>query len=233
MPVLRIGEIWQDMADIMRVRMGLFFAVAAPFTLLVDMTMRLFGPAPPTSMAEVTSRSLFWLVVLPGLIGSLGQLAVAHLILRPHAAPRVALAAAIAIWPSYLAALLLSALPTGLGFLLLVLPGLYITARLFLILPLAFAGAETDPVSLLRQSWSMTAPAGWPLFGFFLLAVLGVFGFGLIASGVGGAIGTVLTLIGFAAAGQFAAGLVPALASTIVTIATATAACVIYRRLAR
>ncbi|WP_439532128.1 hypothetical protein [Polymorphobacter sp.] len=229
---LRIGEIWQGIVDLLRERMGLFFAVAAPFTLLVDMALRIFGPAPPATMADVTSRTLFWLIVLPGIIGSLAQLTIAGLILRPGATPRMALAAAFAVWPSYLAALMLSALPSGLGFLLLLLPGLYITARLFLIVPLALAGERTDPLSLIRTSWTMTAPAAWPLFGFFILGLVGLFGLGLIAGGVGGALGSVLTLIGLADAAQFAAGLVPALASTVVAIATAAAACVIYSRLA-
>jgi hypothetical protein len=229
---LPIGEVWQEIAATMRDRIGLFLAVAAPLTLLVEMALRTFGPAPPATVAEVSARSLFWLIVLPGIIASLAQLVVAHLVLRPQATPRLALSAALAVWPGYLAALMFSALPTGLGFLLLVLPGLYITARLFLLVPLACLAEPADPIGLLRQSWTMTRPVGWPLFGFFTLILLGVLGLGIVASGVGGAIGAVLTLIGFKAAGHFAAGLVPAFASTLVTIAMAIAACVIYRRLA-
>jgi hypothetical protein len=229
---LQIGEIWQEITAIMRDRIGLFVAVAAPLTLLVEMGLRIFGPAPPTTVAEVSARTLFWLIVLPGIIASLAQLIVAHLVLRPEAPPRLALSAAVAVWPSYLAALMFSAFPTGLGFLLLVLPGIYITARLFLLVPLAYLGERTDPIGLLRQSWAMTRPVGWPLFGFFTLIILGVLGLGVVASGVGGALGAVLTLIGFKAVGHFVAGLVPGLASTLVTIAMAIAACVVYRRLA-
>lgn len=232
MSPLRLSDIWQGTADLLRGRLGLFFAVAAPFTLLVEMALRIFGPTPPASTSEFTARTIFWLILLPGLIGSLAQLAIVHLLLRPGATARAALGAAFAIWPAYLAALMLSALPTGLGFLLLVLPGIYVTARLFLILPLAVITPRPEPVALLRASWQMTAPAAWTLFGFFLLALLGLFGFSLLANGVGAAIGSVFTLLGFAIVGSFAAGLVPAIASTFVTLASAGLASYLYSRLA-
>lgn len=231
MSSLRLSEIWQGTADLLRGRLSLFFAVAAPFTLLVEMTLRIFGPTPPATTADFTARTLFWLVLLPGIIGSLAQLAVAHLILRPGATPREALSAALAIWPVYLAALAFSALPTGLGFLLLVLPGLYVAARLFLMLPLAFATPQADPIGLIRASWQLTGSSAWTIFGFFVLALLGLFGLGLVASGVGAALGSVFTLLGFAAVGQFAAGLVPAAASTFVAIGSAGLSCYLYSRL--
>ena len=232
MPQLRITDIWQGMADLLRGRLALFFAVAAPFTLLVDMTLRIFGPVPPASASEFTARTLFWLVVLPGIIASLAQLAVAHLILRPLSTPRAALVAAIAVWPVYLAALMFSAIPTGLGFLLLVIPGIYITGRLFLVMPLAIAGTGLGPLGLLQASWAMTRPHGWTLLGFFLLALLGLFGLSLLSGGVGGALGSVFTLLGFADIGRFVAGLIPAIAATFVAIGTSAVACCLYARLA-
>ena len=231
MPPLRITDIWQGMADLVRGRLGLFFAVAAPFTLLVDMTLRIFGPTPPATTADFTSRTMLWLVVIPALIGSLAQLSIAHLILRPEAPPRAALAAAVAVWPGYLAALMFSAIPTGLGFLLLVLPGIYITGRLFLIVPLAIAAPRMDPVGLLRTSWAMTGPHGWTLLGFFLLALIGLFGLSLIASGVGGALGSVFTLLGLPEVGRFVAGLIPAVASAFVAIGSAGISSYLYKRL--
>jgi hypothetical protein len=229
---LRVSDIWQGTADLLRGRLGLLFAVAAPFTLLVEMALRIFGPAPPASTADFTSRTLFWLVLLPLLIGSVAQLAITHLILRPDSPPRAALAAAFSAWPVYLAALMISSLPTGLGFLLLVLPGIYVTARLFLILPLAIVTPGPEPLAILRASWQLTRPIGWPLFGFFLLAILGLFGLSLLSNGVGSALGAVFTLIGFAGAGSFLAGLVPAVVSTLVTVASAGLASYLYIRLA-
>lgn len=232
MPPLRVGEIWQGMTDPLRGRLSLFFAVAAPFTLLVDMALRIFGPPPPTSTDQVTGSTLLWLVVLPALIGSVAQLAVAHLILRPDQPPRTALAAAFAAWPLYIGALLLSALPTGVAVLAFVLPAIYVTGRLFLLIPLALSSKGRTPLDLLKESWSRTAPAAWPIFGFMLLAILAIFGLSLIAGGVGGALGAVFTLFGLAVVGKFAAGLVPAVAATFVAIGSAAFASYLHKRLA-
>ncbi len=231
MAPLRVAEIWAGMTAPLRGRISLLFAVAAPFTLLVDMGLRIFGPSPPASADDMNARVLLWLVMLPALIGSVAQLAVAHLLLRPEQPPRVALAAAFAVWPLYVATLLISAIPSGLALLLLVLPGIYVTSRLFLIVPLVIEARGQTPIELLRRSWALTAPASWTIFGFLLLAILALFGISLVAGGVGGAIGAVLTLFGLAALGKFAAGLVPAIAATFVAIGSAALASYLYQRL--
>lgn len=229
---IRASELWQGMIAPLSGRLSVLFAVAAPFTLLVDMTLRQFGPPQPTSADDFTAQSLFWLIVVPALIGSLGQLAVAHLLLRPATPPRAALAAAFAVWPAYLGALLLSAFPTGLAILAFVVPGIYVTGRFFLTVPLAVLGHSRSPVELLRESWQLTAPSAWPIFGFLLLAILAVFGLSLIASGVGGAIGSVLTLLGAETLAKFVASLVPAVAATFVAIGSAALSSHLYQRLA-
>jgi hypothetical protein len=213
-------------------RMSEMFAVAAPFTLLVDIALRIFGPAPPTSADDVVPTTLFWLVLVPTIVASLGQLAIVHLLLRPAQAPRAALAVAFVAWPGYLAALLLAAIPTGLATLLLVLPGLYVASRLLLLMPLAVMSPRGSPVALVKRSWELTRSAGWAIFGFFLMAILGVFGLSLIAGGVGSAVGSVFTLFGLAAVGKFAAGLVAAVASTFVSIGNAALSAYLYRSLA-
>lgn len=212
-------------------RLSEFFAIAAPFTLFVDIALRTFGPKPPTSADGITPTSLFWLVLLPTVIASIAQLAIVHLLLRPAVPPRAALAAAFAAWPGYLAALMLSAVPTGLAVLVFVIPGLYVASRLFLVLPLAVLSPGASPIAIVKRSWALTGPAAWPIFGFFLLAIVAVFGASLVAGGVGSAIGSAFALFGLAAVGKFAAGLVPAVAATFVTIGNAALASYLYRRL--
>jgi len=233
------------MADLVRGRLSLFFAVAAPFTLLVDMSLRVFGPTPPKTTADFTTSTLFWLVLLPGLIASLAQLSVAGLILRPQITPRTALAAALVVWPVYMAALILSSLPFSAGFVLLTLLGLppaiaisfplllgiYIFGRLLPIVAVAIMSPKTSPLAMLRTSWSLTQPNGWTLAGFMLPAILGIIGLSLIAGGVGSALGTVFTILGFAEVSRFAAGLIPAIASTFVAIGSAAIASLLYKKL--
>ncbi len=232
MSTVRFGGIWQGMTAPLGGRMSELFAVAAPFTLLVDIALRTFGPTPPADADGITAATLFWLVLVPTIIASFGQLAIVHLLLRPAMPPRAALAGALAAWPGYLAALLIAAIPTGLAMLLLVLPGLYVASRLLLVMPLAITSPRGSPLAMVRRSWELTRPAGWAIFGFFLLAILGIFGLSLIAGGVGSAIGSVLTLFGMAGVGKFAAGLVAAVASTFVSIGNAALAAYLDRSLA-
>lgn len=231
MPTIKTGEIWQATLATVRPQFWTLFAVAAPFTLLVDMIMALYGPAMPLTMAGFTPRVALLLVIIPGVIGAIAQLAVAHMVARPADLPRVALGAAFAALPAYVGALFLSAIPTGLAFLILVVPGLYITARLFLVIPVAVI-ERLGPVAIIRRSWTLTGPVGWTMLWLLVLALLSTIGIGVLASGVGSALASVLTIIGLKPVGVFLAALVGAFASTTISIAIAAAAALIYLRLA-
>ena len=104
---LTAGAIWTAMLERLRVDFWTMFALAAPFTLLVDMVLVQFGPPPPKTVAEFTPQVGLVLVFIPALIGAVAQLAVAHLVVRPEAGPRAALKTAFGVWPVFLAALML------------------------------------------------------------------------------------------------------------------------------
>jgi hypothetical protein len=227
---LRTGEIWQATLTVLRPSWWTLFAIAAPFTLFVDMVVTLYGPKPPTTMAEFAPRVVVLLIVVPGVIGAIAQLAVAHIIARPGETPRVALAAALAALPAYVGAVVLAAVPTGLGLLLLVVPGLYIAARLFLVVPIAVV-ERGGAVAILRRSWAMTRDVAWTLLLFIVLAVLFVVGLSVLASGVGAALASVLTVMGLQPVGAFVAALVTAVLATVASIAGAAASTVIYLKL--
>lgn len=227
---LKPGAIWRDSVAAMRPDFGTLFSLAAPFTLLVDMVTSLFGPAQPRTMAEFTPRTVFLLILLPGIIAAIAQLAVAHRIALPAAAPRRALATGFIALPAYAAALLLSAIPTGFGIICFVIPGLYITARLFVLVPVA-ACEQLGPIALLRRSWALTAGQGWAILWFIVLGLLFILGASLLAAGVGAALATVLMLIGAKAIAGFVAALVPAVLATGFSIAAAATQTIIYLKL--
>ncbi|MBC7519498.1 MAG: hypothetical protein H7268_00150 [Sandarakinorhabdus sp.] len=227
---LTAAGIWTAMLAELRANLWTLFAIAAPFTLLVDMVLAQFGPPQPKTMAEVTPQVALMLILVPALFGALAQLAVAHMTARPECSPRTALAAALAAWPMLVAAMLLSALPTGLGFLLLIVPGLYIAARLYLVAPIAVVERLT-PVAILRRSWAMTADSAWTILWFFVLTILFLLGASLLAGGVAAALASVLTLAGLKSVGVFVAALVSALLATLFSIASAVASTVIYLKL--
>jgi hypothetical protein len=207
------------------------FAIAAPFTLLVDMVLALYGPAQPQTMAELTPRAVLILLVIPALIAAIAQLAVAHLVVRPGEAPRTALSAAFAALPVYVGVLLATALPTGIGYLLLIVPGLYLSARLFLMVPAAVV-ERGGVMATIRRSWDLTADSAWAIALLLVLGILFIFGASVLATGLGAAIASVLTVMGLKSVGVFIAALFPALLATVVAIASATASAVTFRRLA-
>ncbi|MEY2884444.1 MAG: hypothetical protein RL490_2168 [Pseudomonadota bacterium] len=208
----------------------MLFAVAAPFTLLVDMIVQLYGPEQPRTMAGFTPAIALQLLVIPGLIGAIAQLAVAQLVAGPGVTARQALGTAFAVLPAYLSAVLISAFPTGIGFALLLVPGLYLLARLFVIVPVATV-ERLGPIAMLRRSWDLTTGHGGTLMLFLVLAILFILGASLLTGGVGAALGSLLTLLGLKAVGGFVAALVTAAISTLFSVASATAAAVVYLRL--
>jgi hypothetical protein len=224
------GAIWRDSVAALRLDFGTLFSLAAPFTLLIDMVTSLFGPPQPQTMADFTPRTVFLLILLPGIIAGIAQLAVAHRIALPAEAPRRALATGFVALPAYVAALLLSAIPTGIGIICFVIPGLYVTARLFVLVPVA-ACERLGAIALLRRSWALTAGQGWPILWFIVLGLLFILGASLLAAGVGSAFAAVLTLVGAKPVAGFVAALVPALLATGFSIAAAATQTIIYLKL--
>lgn len=229
-PHLKVGDLIQETLAAIRPDFWTFFAVAAPFTLLIDMVLSLYGPPQPRTIADLTPRIAVILVLIPGVIGAIAQLAIAHMVAQPGATPRAALGAALPALPVYIAALFLTAIPTGIGFLALVVPGVYLAARLFPVLPIAAVEAPSS-IAAIRRSWDLTAGHGWPIAAFIALAILFLLGASALGAGIGSALALLLTAAGLKVVGGFLAALVNAILATLFSIAGATAAAVIYRKL--
>jgi hypothetical protein len=129
---LAVSAIWDGMTSLLTADLSRLFFVAAPFTLLVAVAVQLFGPPAPVSVTDLTTSQAIWRLLVPSLLSALAQLAISHLVLHPGDVPRGALAAAVALFPAYIGSQLLASLPVGVGFLALLVPGLYLLARLFL-----------------------------------------------------------------------------------------------------
>ena len=228
---LTAGAIWQETLAALRPDFWTLFAVVAPFTLLVGMVLSLFGPPPPQKLEDLTPQTVLILGLLPNIIGAIGQLAVVRLVLRPGETAGKALGAAFAGLPAWAGAALLTAVPVGIGLILLVVPGVYLMARLFLIAPVIMV-ERAGPMAAIARSWRMTETCAWQVLLLFVLGLLAIIGLSLLAAGLGGAIGSVLVLAGSKGAADFAVALVPAVLSTVVAMASAAAAAVLYRRLA-
>jgi hypothetical protein len=238
---LTVTTIWHGTIAALRPDFGVLFALVAPFTLLVSMVVELFGPPPPTTIAEFTPRVVVMLLLIPSVIGAFGQLALTWLLATPGGTPRQALGTALRTLPGYLLAVLLITVPgsalamllvtptTLIALVLLIVPGLYMFARMFLV-GTVMVIESLGPVAALRRSWVLTAPVGWTILLLFVIALLLAIGAAVLASGIGAALGLLLTAIGLKSVGGFIAALVAATISTLFTMASAAAGVVIFRR---
>lgn len=229
-PGLSVGGIWNGMLQALSGQWAVLFAVAAPFTLLVSMVVSLFGPQPPQAMADYTPAVVFWLFLVPSLIGAVAQLAVARLVSRPAESPAVALRTGLAAMPAYLLASLIIAVPVAMGFLALIIPGLYLLARFFITAPVAaLEGAQ--PMDIVKRSWALTEGQGGTILVFLGLGLLFVLGLSLLSAGVGAAVASMFSVVGLDAIANFVDKLVPSLVGTFVSIGSAAAATVIHAQL--
>ncbi|MBU6164970.1 MAG: hypothetical protein KGQ52_02430 [Alphaproteobacteria bacterium] len=215
------------MADLNR----LFFLVA-PFTLLINVAIGLFGPPPAASLSAMTPAQLFWQLALPSLVAAVGQLAVVALVLRPDAPPRAALGVAVAVWPGFMITQLLVSLPVGLGF-LLVVPGIWLFGRLAFLPAALLVARRGSPIDAVRDSWAISEDDGLQLALFILLGLFAIIGISLIAEIAGAALDSVLKLAGLARVGRFLHLLLPGIGSCFITIGFGVASAIAYRRLVR
>ena len=223
-------------------------ALAAPFTVLVDMVVEAFGPSPPRTPTELTPAMLVVLWLVPTLVGIVAQLTVAILVDRPDGTPRSALAAALAATPVCLISFVIAWLPLGLGMafayygraavsaplalaaLLLMISGLYVVIRMFPVAPVVVL-ERGGVVASLRRCWALTAGNGWQIVVLIIMLTLFQLGALFLAQGVGAAFAALLTLIALKPVGVFVAALCMAATGMLVSIGTATAATVIYLKL--
>lgn len=227
---LGAGSLWQATAARLNADLGTLLTVAAPFTLLVEVAVGLFGPPPPAKLADFTPQVMVWNSLVPGIAGTIAALAVSRLAGQAGATPRQALSAAFVLFPTYLLAYLAYGLIGGLGLLLFIVPGLYIAARL---LPLAAVAALEggSAGAMLRRTWALTEGHGGSLLWFLTVAgIAAIFG-ALLAGAAAGAIGSVLTLFEARALGHFVSALLGGAYAMVVTVGFAVAGVVVRERL--
>lgn len=219
------------MTSLMTADLSRMFFVAAPFTLLIGVAVELLGPPAPTEFANLSSAQILWRLAVPSLLAALAQLAISHMVLYPEQPPRTALQSAAALFPTYVGAQLLVSPLIGIGVLVLLVPGLYLFARLLFISGAVAAAEHGTPVSILKRSWAVTEGHGLPLCLFLVLGVFSMIGISILAAGAGAALDVVARLAGMPGVGHFLQALLQGIGSCIVTVGIAAASAVTYRLL--
>ncbi len=163
-----LNRVWDDAKAMGVANKDLLAAISGMFVLLPSVVGGLLAKEPANTAKNVPVEEAYrqlmqfysdnWPIFVAVLLAvSFGLLAMLALLLRPERLTvGESLKAAIVLLPGYLVASLIQGFGMGLGFLLFVVPGLYVLARLSLIAPVAAAEQCANPLEQLRRSLVLT-----------------------------------------------------------------------------
>ncbi|HYJ82974.1 MAG TPA: hypothetical protein VEW26_09065 [Allosphingosinicella sp.] len=229
------SAVWADAVALLRRHASLIAAVAGLFIFLPGLLVAYFLPQPqpvdPARLLQLWSDYLDlnwpWLLLNVAL-SMTGSIAILLLLFARDISVGGAIGAALALLPSYFAASLLGSLAIGIGFVLLIVPGLYLLGRLGPLNAVVAAEARRNPVAAIRRCLELTRGHGWAVLGLILIVALAA----VIAVG---AASTLLGILFVLAAGQDVGALLALIVRTAGNAAMMTLLLVlnaaIYRRL--
>jgi len=234
-----MGAAWEDSVALMKSYTALTGTIAAFFLFLPSLAVAWFGPAPiePPQGAtleqivatfEQNVRQFLPYQLAVALFAIVGTLAILRLWLSRNATSvGEALAFAGRMIPTLIGLQILTGLILALGFVLLIIPGLYLIGRLALVSPLVADRGIGNPVEAIRTSWDMTRDNGWAIFFFLLLVTIAIAIIMLILSGVV----SVITGTG-PGIGHIVSGFVESALGVVATMVTIAVSAATYRQLA-
>ena len=188
---------WADVVAMVRTNLGLLATLAGVFLFLPAFALWLFSPIPqPAEGGEGTAalRMIYdyyvghWPAFLAlNLASSFGQAAILALLLDRDR-PTVGEALTVAVWmlPGYFVLGLLTNLAITFGFILFIVPGVFLMGRLAVVGPTMIDERLSNPVAALQRGWAHTAGLAWRIAGFLLLvAIVGWIGLSAASSVIG------------------------------------------------
>lgn len=197
MQPFNFATVWEGTLAHLRALVSVLVPLAAAFWFLPQLVFaRLLGDSTPAEWFEgpgaLRSVVVLGIVLLASIIG---QLSVSALALGSFGPATVGetLKEASGRLPAALAASLIQGIAFGFGLVLLILPGLYLLGRLWLVVPLIVAETR-DPLDAVRRSWELTRGRGLQMMGFVAIMLTGVLLLTLAASGLASGVGALLSL---------------------------------------
>lgn len=191
-----MGAAWDDTLLLLKSHTALIGAIAAVFLFLPALAVAWFGPVPvePPAGADLNqTMEIFresFRQMIPGqvaialctLIGTAGILRL--WLSRSGISVGEALTFALMVFPTMLAIQILCGIAIGFGFILLIVPGLYLIGRLALVAPAVADRGIYNPFEAIRTSWTLTQGNGWAIFFFLFLVALVIVIAALIIGGI-------------------------------------------------
>ena len=233
------NAVWADTVRLTRTHWAALIAIAGVFNFLPTLLINHFFPMgdPPVD-ADIQAHVQFVIdyyqqsalpVVLQSFVVMIGSAAMLRLVFARGGTVGGALLFAIALLPFYSILIVLVNLAVGAGFVLLIVPGLYLCGRLLPASPAMVAEERRNPIDALKRGWALSEGHGWLVVSLYLLVAIPA---GILMLAI-----SLVTGIAFkAAAGQALGSLLEmivlcamqAVAATLLTMVTAA----IYRALA-
>ncbi|MFL6844301.1 MAG: hypothetical protein ACJ8ER_05410 [Allosphingosinicella sp.] len=173
------NQAWNDTRDLVRAHGSLVATVAGVFIFLPGLLVAYFLPQPHTDdirqilplISEYFSRNWPWLL-LTYVLTMIGSIVILLLVFARDISVGGAIAASLAILPFYFLASLLTGLILAPGFLLLVVPGLYLLGRLGPLGQVVVAENRRNPVDAIMRCLALTRGNGWAILGLILLVAV-------------------------------------------------------------
>ena len=195
---LSFAPVWAETLGLIRRHGDLMWPLAAAFIFLPQLLVAVLMPAPVEGQTPDFASSL--LILSVGAAGFaatlLGQISIASLAVNDGTAGltlRQVLRRALALILPVFAVVLMQGIAIFIGFLLLLIPGFWILARLSVALPVVAVGPH-DPLEALKESWRLTDGHALRILGCLAILTLGflMLYLGIVALGV--AVGAISTI---------------------------------------
>ncbi|EMD83649.1 hypothetical protein [Pacificimonas flava] len=210
---LSLNQLWKDVQALVAARGSDLLLPAAAFIFLPNLAQGLFVAQPANPAQPDPEYSLTAIVV--GLIGLAATLSIIAMVFDRRMETGAALRLAFARYGRALAAAIITGLIVFVGLLALIVPGLYLLSRLWLVMPAVTIG-DGDGEGLLgplKASWRATQGQALRSFGIFLIVVFG----SLLLAVVAAAAALLDPLIGSGDMNAGRLGLFGALAAAVVS----------------
>lgn len=191
-----MGAAWDDTLQLLKSHAALVGTIAGVFLFLPALAFAWFGPVPiePSAGADfdqvmATFRESFR-QMMPGqivvaLCAMIGTMAILRLWLsRTGISVGEALTFGLMLFPTMLAAQILSGIAIGFGLVLLIIPGIYLIGRLALVSPVIADRGIYNPLEAISTSWDLTRNNGWAVFFFLFLVSIVIVIAALIIGGI-------------------------------------------------
>lgn len=220
---LSYSAVWKDTVELLQANAAAVVALAGVFIFLPALLMAYLLPYPEpadpklifTLWAEYLNANWHWFIIT-SIVGMVGAIAIFLLFLDPkRSTVGGTIATAVTILPFYFLASLVSGFMVGIGFILLIVPGLYLLGRLCAVTPVVVAEGQRNPIAAVSRSFELTQGNGWALFGLIILVAL-------TASIIAGVVSTMLGIIFLLVAGQDVGTLLTKIVQTLGNAATVT-----------